>query len=123
MRRLAATLALLAIFLHATLLPWHAAARTPAVLEAQQLAHDLMIICHGAGGTTTPDAPAQLPGDPGQQCPICKGIMGFGLVVLAAAELGLLHRVERRIDQPLADDTIVTGVSFTPRSRGPPLLV
>lgn len=123
MRRSASLLALLGCFLHAMLVPWHAAARMPAQFDAQQLAADLQVICHGAGGTTTADIPA-MPGSGDQtDCPICKGIMGFQLVVLAAAELGLLERQIGQIALAVSHDDAAPGVTLSPRSRGPPLLV
>ena len=123
MRRFASLLALMGCLLHATLLPWHAAARMPAQLDAERLAQDLLVICHGAGGTTTSEAPAD-PGSGDQsQCPICKGIVGFQLVVLAAAELGLLERTAVRVALDATRDDPTSSCAIQPRSRGPPLTV
>ncbi|RTL72028.1 MAG: hypothetical protein EKK41_06925 [Hyphomicrobiales bacterium] len=118
MRRFASVLALLGCFVHALLLPWHAAARMPAQLEAQQLAQDLLVICHGAGGS------GELPAVPGSsdptECPICKGIMGCQLMVLAAAELGLLERPVERIALVPSHEIGRSHFKLQPRSRGPP---
>ncbi len=121
MRRFASVLALLGCFVHAMLLPWHAAARMPTQLEAQQLAQDLLVICHGAGGAgELPVVPGS--GDP-TECPICKGIMGCQLMVLAAAQLGLLERPIARIALAPSDERARSGLSVQPRSRGPPAIV
>lgn len=118
MRRFASVLALLGCFVHALLLPWHAAARMPAQLDAQQLAQDLQVICHGAGGAE------ELPAAPGSSdptdCPICKGIMGCQLMVLAAAEFGLLERRIERIALVPAREDGPSHLTLQPRSRGPP---
>lgn len=125
MKRLASVLALLGCLLHATLLPWHAAyAKGAPVSDAAQLAQDLLINCHGDGtGTLEADGTTQKPAERQAECLICKGVMGFQLVVLAAAEVGLLAPppAERFV---MASDAVVSdGVSIVPRSRGPPLSV
>lgn len=130
MKRIASVLALLGCLLHATLLPWHAAyakgaAASTAVSEAAQLAQDLLIICH-SDGTFEAQGAAQSPAEKQQQqaeCLLCKGIMGFQLVVLAAAEIGLLAPPPAERFSLVSDAVHVDGISIAPRSRGPPLPV
>lgn len=123
-KRLTSVLALLGCILHATLLPWHAASAKGAVNpEAAQLAQDLLIICHGDGtGADAEALPAESDDQKQQQaeCLICKGLAGFHLVVLAAAELGLLVPPPPARFIAASDDVSVAGLSIQPRSRGPP---
>ncbi|MDX2205012.1 MAG: hypothetical protein NW223_19840 [Hyphomicrobiaceae bacterium] len=122
MRRTASLLALLGCLVHALLLPWHAAARLPAQMEAARLAQDLSVICHGAGGTISGELPA-VPAPEGSECPVCKGVLGLQLVVLAAAELGLLERPVERVALEPGRAVAAPGVTLAPRSRGPPRIV
>ena len=125
MKRLASILALLGCILHATLLPWHAAyAKGVPVSDAVQLAQDLLINCHGDGtGASVADDTGQKPAEQQAECLICKGIMGFQLVVLAAAELGLLAPPPAERFDIASDAAVHDGVRIAPRSRGPPLPV
>lgn len=130
MKRLASVLALLGCILHATLLPWHAAYAKGAFnaganSEAAQLAQDLLVICHGDGtGVDTSALPAQQPGDQQQaECLVCKGLVGFQLVILAAAEIGLLAPPPPARFAAAPDAVSIESIAILPRSRGPPLFV
>jgi hypothetical protein len=122
-------LALLGCLINAVALPSHAAVHAPSNALDAALVADLAIICHGdpaaAGGdpaNTTSPAP-QAPGDPGSDCPICKGIIGFQLAILAVAEIGLLERATTAVVFPRTDDRVSLSSLIAPRSRAPPLFV
>ena len=126
MKRFASVLALLGCILHATLLPWHAAyAKGAPASGAAQLAQDLLIICHGDGtGASEMEGAAHKPAEQQQaECLICKGIVGFQLVVLAAAQAGLLAPPPAAAFEVLSNAVVRDGITIVPRSRGPPLPV
>lgn len=125
MRRVWAALALLGCFMQALVLPWHVSSRLPVTFSASALAGDLVVICHTDGTTSTTSAlpgPEQ-PADPSAECLVCKGMLGFQLVVLAAAQAGLLAPDTRPVFFRPAHIDGVSTVAVAPRSRGPPLSI
>lgn len=125
MKRVASVLALLGCLLHAILLPWHAAnAKGGPVSDAAQLAQDLLVNCHGDGtGTSELGGIQREPSEQDGGCPICKGIPCIHLVVLAAAQAGLLGPPPAEQFSVASDAIGQDGFSVVPRSRGPPLPV
>lgn len=124
-RRLAAVLALVGIGFHATILSWHGALRFGFLLEEALLTGNFQVICHSPSARASPPAvdgaAPQSPSAPGIDCPICTAVAAAPLVLLAAAELGLIERVPIGVIAPPADDAAVDSAGPLPRSRGPPL--
>jgi hypothetical protein len=120
-RRLSTVLALLGCIVHAMVLPWWAGSRLPAHWSAAALSADLSVICQG--GAADADVPLPSQQDPNSECPICKGLMGLQFAILVAAQAGLLERVAniQRIRLPQVEPR--KNIVFSPRNRGPPLLV
>lgn len=127
LRRLAATLALCGVLVHAGLLPWHTVSRFLAGIATDGLAADLMVICHGDGrpanaGNAVDDLPVP-PATPQTHCPICKGLASFHHALLAAAQLGISARRTAGFEPPPRVESVATAHRLAPRSRGPPLPV
>jgi hypothetical protein len=128
-RRLPTLLALLGCLINALVLPLHAATHAPSNALDAALAADLAIICHGdpaaaAGDPANTPLPApQAPADPGNDCPICKGIISFQLAILAVAEIGLLEPAITAVVFPRVDDRLSPSSPIAPRNRSPPLFV
>ncbi len=132
MRRAGAIAAMLACVVYTMLATWHGAllqsakaqASTPEALLEQSLK---TAICHNVveGQVSIPDAaPAQEePGNPSSGCPVCKGLAACPLILLVAAELGLLAPTDAAVDFVWSDESASQRALITPRSRGPPLPV
>lgn len=122
-RRLISLLALACCVVYATWVPW-----LGAIMAAERaLALELtgQEICIGSGRTAdATDARStgeQQPARSGADCPICKAVGAFQLVILAAAELGLLEPAAYHYAAP-ADERPSASPQVVPRSRGPPTL-
>ena len=72
-----------------------------------------------------PDGARSAPGQPSpnSDCPICKGLAGVQLAILAAAQAGLLERDTVPVQLRPADTAAIEHIVFVPRSRGPPFSV
>lgn len=98
-----------------------AKASTPEVLLQSSLK---AAICRsGAAGMvampdTAPDS--EQPANPNSDCPVCKGLAACHLVLLAAAELGMLAPTDASVEFAWRDESEMRRVWITPRSRGPP---
>ena len=131
MRRASAIAALIACLVYATVLPWHGAMRAAWLSSAEASLAVAMqsSLCLGgmpadariatAPGSASDPANDELP-PAGVDCPVCKSLAAMGMVVLAAAELGLLDRPVGQQVWHLPDWSASDLASIDPRSRGPP---
>lgn len=118
-------LALASLAFHVALLSWHITSRFAAQVLAADLGLALTVICHAgqaAGGpegdpNSAPDVPPAIGGG----CPVCKGIAGLHLAVVAVVLLGP-SAPPRQTFAAVADERVAWETRLTPRSRGPPLL-
>jgi hypothetical protein len=119
-QQLGAALGVLSVLLLSMLPPWHFAF-CPATGGAESPFPQM--ICRGdlSSGhsrlSAGPDAPAQ----PQVQCPVCAGLAGLQLAIVAAVLLGLWPMIlAQTLDIP-ADVDAANLFHLLPSSRGPPL--
>lgn len=116
--RLAERLALFGVLLHATLVPWTAAAMA-AERSASQPELARLVICHdqapSGDAAGVPVAPTQQK----KECEHCKGVGCLKLAVLAAAAAHQSPPTQPA-ESAIAAPGMQLAVVSTPRNRGPP---
>lgn len=138
MRRIGARAAVLASIVYTVLATWHGVLMQPpqgrpSMAEASLAASFeralKAAICHAgrsemAPSEAAPDLAPPEPGSPQQagDCPVCKGLASCQLVLMLAAELGLLAPPAAAVVFHRVDVTAAGRIGITPRSRGPPTL-
>lgn len=117
-RQIAAELALLALVVFSTLVPWHNAVRALASgLGSQSEKHAL---CSAGPVTETADEQPPPGGHGGLDCPVCSGLAGLSFAIASSVVAVDFPAISRLAPHVAASANGDGAASETPRNRGPP---
>jgi hypothetical protein len=117
-RLISAALALLSVAFYTLLLPWHLTSQFQLGLFEAEFGPIANVMCRSAAKAEFP----AVPGAPSSNCPICKGLAAFQLVLAGATPaLTLPASISSSLFVLIPDDVVGTTLPIA-RSRGPPRL-
>lgn len=117
-RQIATELALLALVVYATVVPWHATARTLQIGFGQEFAQ---AFCHGSSLDGLNVAAADVPA--GTDCPICKGVAALAFALAPTTDPAVAPSTGHSAWNASVIGAKVPATGDAPRNRGPPSLL
>lgn len=119
-QRLGAALGVLSVLFLSVLLPWHSAF-CPAAGGMDALFPQVICKADVGGGHSRLKTESGAPAQPQIQCPVCAGLAGLALAIVATVLLGLWPAILAQTPGIPADINSSNLFHLLPSSRSPPL--